>query len=88
MRVVVDLNRCQAYAQCVFLAPDIFVLHNSEECLIYNPQPDAKHRREFLPASHACNVQAIMVEFRADKKGAAREVVGSVRNNNEEGESL
>ena len=24
MRVVVDLNRCQGYAQCVFLAPDVF----------------------------------------------------------------
>ena len=39
MRVVVDLNRCQAYAQCAFLAPDVFVLHKSDESLLYNPQP-------------------------------------------------
>ena len=39
MRVVVDLNRCQGYAQCVFLAPDVFELHG-EEALLYDPNPD------------------------------------------------
>jgi ferredoxin len=78
MRVVVDLNRCQAYAQCVFLAPDVFVLHKSEESLLYNPQPDAKHRQDILCAVHACPVQAIMVEFRVDEDDAAKEVVGTV----------
>jgi len=27
MRIVVDLNRCQGYAQCVPLAPDVLKLH-------------------------------------------------------------
>ena len=38
MRVVVDLNRCQGYAQCVFLAPDVFELHG-EEALLYDLEP-------------------------------------------------
>ena len=69
MRVVVDLNRCQAYAQCAFLAPDVFVLHKSDQSLMYDPQPDAKQREEILRAVHACPVQAIMVEFREDEDG-------------------
>ena len=36
MRIVVDLNRCQGYAQCAFLAPDVFTMHG-EEALLYDP---------------------------------------------------
>ena len=39
MRIVVDLNRCQGYGQCVFLAPGVFELHG-EEALMYDPGPD------------------------------------------------
>ncbi|MFC7663336.1 FAD-dependent oxidoreductase [Methylorubrum suomiense] len=38
MKVVVDLNRCQAYAQCVYAAPRHFVLHG-REALVYDPSP-------------------------------------------------
>ena len=38
MRVVVDLNRCQGYAQCCFAAPTAFKMHN-EEALEYDPAP-------------------------------------------------
>lgn len=30
MRLVVDLNKCQGYAQCAFLAPDVFAMHGEE----------------------------------------------------------
>ncbi|WP_158795038.1 ferredoxin [Streptomyces sp. NRRL S-337] len=30
MNVVVDLNRCQGYAQCAFLAPEVFTMHGEE----------------------------------------------------------
>ena len=30
MRLVLDLNRCQGYAQCVFLAADVFELRGNE----------------------------------------------------------
>jgi len=43
VRIVVDLNRCQGYGQCVFLAPSVFELHG-EEALMYDPGPDETQR--------------------------------------------
>ena len=62
IQVVVDLNRCQAYAQCCFLAPDIFQLHGPE-ALWYDPTPDAAQREQVLRAAAACPVQAITVAY-------------------------
>ena len=62
MHVVVDLNRCQAYAQCCFLAPDVFQLHG-QEALWYDPQPDASQCEQVLRAAAACPVQAITVQW-------------------------
>lgn len=61
MRLVVDLNRCQGYAQCAFLAPDVFVMHG-EESLLYNPHADEAQREQVKRAATACPVQAIRVE--------------------------
>ena len=61
MRIVVDLNRCQGYAQCCFLAPDVFRLHG-EEAVSYRPNPDEVARVEVVRAVAACPVQAILVE--------------------------
>ncbi|MEU3912372.1 ferredoxin [Streptomyces sp. NPDC029721] len=61
MRLVVDLNRCQGYAQCAFLAPDVFAMHG-DESLLYNPQaPDDQHDN-VVRAAHACPVRAILVD--------------------------
>lgn len=65
MRLVVDLNRCLGYAQCVFLAPDVFRL-NGQEALMYDPNPDDAKRLRVLRAAAACPVQAIVVD-RLDK---------------------
>jgi ferredoxin len=62
MQVVVDLNRCQGYAQCCFLAPGVFKLHG-EEALWYDPAPDEAQREHVLRAVVACPVQAIFVEW-------------------------
>src|SRR5690349_15763057 len=62
IHLVVDLNRCQAYAQCCYLAPDVFRLHG-EEALWYDPSPDAAQREQVLRAAAACPVQAITVEM-------------------------
>jgi ferredoxin len=62
MHVVVDLNRCQAYAQCCFFAPNVFKLHG-EEALWYDPAPDAVQCEHVLRAAVACPVQAIFVEW-------------------------
>ncbi|MDX3234264.1 ferredoxin [Streptomyces sp. ME03-5709C] len=60
MRVVVDLTRCQGYAQCVFLAPEVFELHG-EEALLYHPAvPDGQDER-VREAAAACPVQAILL---------------------------
>ena len=61
MRIVVDLNRCQGYGQCVVLAPGVFDLLG-EEALMYNPEPDEAVGLPVLRAAAACPVQAIQVE--------------------------
>ena len=71
MRVVVDLNRCQGYAQCVSLAPDVFKL-NGEEALMYDPNPDDAQRQRVLRAAASCPVQAIIVDSWTSRRGARR----------------
>lgn len=61
MRLVVDLNKCQGYAQCAFLAPDVFTMHG-EESLIYNPLAEQEHREKVARAVAACPVQAITAD--------------------------
>ncbi|MER6447086.1 ferredoxin [Streptomyces venezuelae] len=62
MRLVVDLNRCQGYAQCAFLAPDVFAMHG-DESLLYNPEADPAQREDVMRAVAACPVQAILLEI-------------------------
>jgi len=61
MRVLVDLNKCQLYAQCCFLAPAVFKLEG-EETLSYDPEPDERLRARVAQAAAACPVSAILVE--------------------------
>ncbi|RZB19259.1 ferredoxin [Streptomyces sp. F001] len=61
MRLAVDLNRCQGYAQCAFLAPEVFVMHG-EEGLLYHPEADEAQREKLAQAAAACPVQAILVD--------------------------
>jgi len=61
MRIVVDLNRCQGYAQCVPLAPEVLKL-KGEEALAYDPNPDDSQRQRVVRAAAACPVQAILVD--------------------------
>ena len=62
MRLVVDLNKCQGYAQCVPLAPEVLKL-NGEEALAYDPNPDESQRQQVLRAVASCPVQAIILEL-------------------------
>jgi ferredoxin len=61
MRIVIDLNRCQGYAQCVPLAPDVLQL-SGEEALMYDPNPNDTQRLRVLRAAASCPVQAILVD--------------------------
>lgn len=62
MRLVVDLNKCQGYAQCVPLAPEVLKLVG-EEALAYDPNPDDSQRQQVLRAVASCPVQAIILEL-------------------------
>jgi ferredoxin len=75
MRLVVDLNKCQGYAQCAFLAPDVFAMHG-EESLVYSPRAEQEQQERLARAVAACPVQAIAVEGLV---GAGAEAAGSAR---------
>lgn len=61
LRVSVDLNLCQAYAQCCYAAPRYFRI-DGREALFYDPSPAAADRVEIERARLACPVQAIRVQ--------------------------
>ena len=73
MKVVVDLNRCESYGQCVYAAPSVFWLHG-EESLQYVCEPDDVLRAQVERAAAACPVQAISIDRSAEgsEKGTAR----------------
>ncbi|MGW4671387.1 ferredoxin [Streptomyces sp. NPDC004324] len=77
MRLVVDLNRCQGYAQCAFLAPDVFAMHG-DEALLYDPHAEEERREDVARAVAACPVQAIAVDAddRDETSRAGREATG------------
>lgn len=61
LRVSVDLNLCQAYAQCCYAAPRSFRI-DGREALFYDPAPSRADRLDIERARIACPVQAIRVE--------------------------
>jgi NADPH-dependent 2,4-dienoyl-CoA reductase/sulfur reductase-like enzyme/ferredoxin len=61
MRVVVDLTKCQGYAQCAFLAPSSFRMQG-DEALMYDPEPADDQRERVHRAAAACPVQAIQID--------------------------
>ncbi len=60
MEIAVDMTKCQSYAQCCFLAPDVFRF-DGDEALTYNPNPSDTERFRILQSAAACPVQAIRV---------------------------
>ena len=67
IRIIVDLNRCQAYGQCGFAAPAVFQLHG--ETLVYDPMPSNDLRADVERAVLACPVQAIRVQYNDEADG-------------------
>ncbi|GHC44608.1 ferredoxin [Streptomyces cinnamoneus] len=75
MRLVVDLNRCQGFAQCAFLAPDVFVLHGGE-ALFFTSRFDEGLRDQVEQAAAACPVQAVLVDYSDEPAKGAEGHVG------------
>lgn len=74
-RLVVDLNRCQSYGQCVFAAPTVFRFHGTES-LEYDYAPDPGRWAEVRRAAAACPVQAISLGVVPGSDSAVAEVPG------------
>jgi len=72
MRVVVDLNRCESYAQCAFAAPTVFRIKD-DETLEYDSAPDDSTRVQVERAVAACPVQAIRIEHSSAGLAAGRQ---------------
>jgi ferredoxin len=66
VRIVVDLNRCQSYGQCVFAAPEVFRFRG-EESLEYDHVPGAASDAAVQWAALACPVQAITLGAAAEE---------------------
>jgi ferredoxin len=60
IRIKVDLNRCESYAQCVFAAPTVFWM-TDRESLEFDYAPDDALRLQVERAVSACPVQAISI---------------------------
>nr|WTB35484.1 FAD-dependent oxidoreductase [Streptomyces sp. NBC_00830] len=67
MKVVVDLTRCQGYAQCAFAAPDVFAIQG-DEALLYDTDPDDAQREKVVRAAAACPVQAIFLDREDERR--------------------
>ncbi|MFD3473353.1 ferredoxin [Streptomyces sp. NPDC058695] len=62
MRLVVDPNRCQGFAQCAFLAPDVFALHAGEALPFTSRFDDEALREQVEQAAAARAVRTVLVD--------------------------
>ena len=62
MRIVVDADLCEGFAQCVKVMPDTFVLGDDLPVQILLPRPDEARRAEVLNAIARCPRAALTLE--------------------------
>jgi ferredoxin len=63
MRVIVDLSRCQGYANCVQSAPNIFDLdEDTDQAVVLKADPPAELHDAARNAALSCPAQAITIE--------------------------
>src|SRR3954454_4564627 len=79
MKLVVDLTRCQGYAQCAFLGPSAFTMRGDGEALLYDPEPSDELRERVLRAAAACPVQAIVLDRGPVEDGSQRAAAAAAR---------
>ena len=61
MKILVDMDKCQHYGQCVFEADDIFSLGEDGK-LSYRSEVDENRRSAVESAVDVCPMQAISIE--------------------------
>ena len=61
MKILVDMDKCQHYGQCVFEAEDIFSLGEDGK-LSYKNDVDENRRSAVESAVDVCPMQAISIE--------------------------
>ncbi len=63
MKVVVNLDVCDAHGECVAEAPEIFALDDDDDVVrVLMEEPDEGHLRAAERAAQSCPVQAIVIE--------------------------
>jgi ferredoxin len=63
MKVIVDLNLCDAHGDCVVEAPQVFDLGEEDEVVsVLDPEPGEDLREKVERAARACPVSAIRIE--------------------------
>jgi ferredoxin len=63
MKVIVDLDVCQAHGDCVVAAPEIFDLGDDDDVVtLINSEPDEELRANAEQAVLDCPVTAIRIE--------------------------
>ncbi|MFM9878620.1 MAG: ferredoxin [Rhodoglobus sp.] len=60
IRIVVDMDKCQHYGQCVFEAPEVFHL-NADDKLEYAGEAPDEMQGDLEAAMDVCPMQAILV---------------------------
>jgi ferredoxin len=62
VRVVVNMNRCEANALCMGIAPHIFHVGDDDELVVLEENPDEGDRQKVMEAVRQCPKQAISIE--------------------------
>jgi ferredoxin len=61
MKIEVNLNKCQGYAQCVAEAPEIFTLNTDGLAEVLSASVTADDEKYALAAADLCPMQAISI---------------------------
>lgn len=63
MKVIVDLDVCEAHGDCVLAAPEVFELGDDDDTVtVLDPEPGDDLRDKVKRAEQDCPVTAITVE--------------------------
>lgn len=62
MKVHADLGKCEGYANCVVVAPDVFSIDDSGVVVVADSHPDEVYREAIGEAVRSCPVAALSIQ--------------------------